>query len=80
MLTPCLVCITIDRYRPCDLQALSRVTKESPPGGRNGAGFSVVSMEEEDEDATEAFERDQQQVSAQSSIRHLEQPSQDHVH
>lgn len=45
-------------------QALSKVVKDSPPGGRDNARFDAVNinMDDPDEDATEAFEREQQQV------------------
>ncbi|EST07466.1 Target SNARE coiled-coil domain protein [Kalmanozyma brasiliensis GHG001] len=45
-----------------EVKALSKVAQASPPGGRNGGGFSAVQMDDEDEDATEAFEREQQQI------------------
>lgn len=41
------------------------MVKESPPGGRDGARLDSVkiNVDDQDQDATEAFEREQQQVS-----------------
>ncbi|GAC96495.1 hypothetical protein PHSY_004075 [Pseudozyma hubeiensis SY62] len=45
-----------------EVKALSQVVKSSPPGGRDRFDSVKIDLDDADEDATEAFEREQQQM------------------
>ncbi|KAJ9478462.1 t-SNARE coiled-coil homology domain-containing protein [Pseudozyma hubeiensis] len=45
-----------------EIKALSQVVKDSPPGGRDRFDSVKIDLDDADEDATEAFEREQQQM------------------